>query len=267
MRVLEGRIAVIADAVEQKTDSGIFLLWEDDNPTNDAWVKTERASVSGTVTHIPEKGWSITEELPPRSYIHPDWKHQLTWPNGKMIVKIPMPAPLLPGDKVFFDRNSISARLDRNEFADIDGVRHYFIPYDDIHFFVRDGKTLPVGQFIIAEPIPEDPDKFLSESGLLTKFNQGEEFRRGIVRIKGHDWMGGFQELSEGDTIVFNLKKKIPISVPGSDREFIRLRWRNILFAYKSGITEEELSRRIESNKNLREEMEKLAGNFTKRVK
>jgi hypothetical protein len=228
MKIIGDYVLVRPNSVTgHKSDSGLFL-----RPDVYAHFNHGDAIVtSGLAVEVPHK---------------PTRKEQL---SDKSIVEFP--APIRPGDGVVFHHAAIKNATET-------GMVHegcYFIPYDLIHAFIRDGQIHAVGNYFICEPIPGKLDDILTSSGLLTKTKVDPEVHRGIVRYMGHI-PPEFQDVQPGMIVAFTLKAMIPIKLPGYEKDLIRCRWRNLLFAYKDTITDEELAERIRQSESLEEEIQ-----------
>ena len=111
-----------------------------------------------------------------------------------------------------------------------------------------------MGEYFICEPIPGDLNAIMTESGLITKTKIPDEVHRGIVRFMGTT-PAEFEEVEIGMIVAYTLKAPIPITVPGYDKDLVRCRWRNLLFAYNQTISDEELARRIASQEDLQKDI------------
>lgn len=134
---------------EIETDSGLKFY------KDTTWNLEENSTTTGIVTAIPLHV--------DRVHIDPDFQHNVQ-----------------VGDKLYFNFNVV---LDPDNRIEHEGEEYWIVDYWNAIAIVRDGEVLPVGSYILIDPIEEE---VTSDLIVIPELAQKKEKNRGIVYSSLH---------------------------------------------------------------------------------
>ena len=216
---------------EETTQGGIIL-----NRATDHWYNNG-SDTRATVVAVPEKlSKSITHDYAKA--------HDRYAKEGEMVRLMEDKPIAQPGDTVILHPNAMEDARENGQWTYEDGEEHLFVTYNSVICVIRGDEMYGVGQYNVVELIPELPDELTTQSGIITKSTLGTKYQRGILRAKGQDPQGSYDNLRVGETVFWSLtdkKKHIPIEALGEG--FARVRWVSVL-GKTENVSEEELAKR-----------------------
>jgi len=146
---------------EITTESGLKLYLDT------TYKPEDNSTTFGTVTHIPLKV--------DKTNVGKDFQHN---------VKV--------GDKLYFNYNIV---MDPDNCVEIDGVEYWMVDYWNAIAIVRDEKVMPVGDYILVDPILEETVK--SSLIVIPDHIAKKEKTRGIV------WASNDPQLPVGSDVEY----------------------------------------------------------------
>ena len=135
-----------------------------------------------------------------------------------------IPQIIQKGDRIYFHYNVLGEESNRYEpIEKIFGAR-----YDQIYCLVRDGQIIPVGQWVLCEPIAETWDDITLPSGLVVKSAPGHLYRIGKVAYMPEITMKGMHEdLQVGEYVL--IKNNADLEVEIEEKTYYICRQKHIM--------------------------------------
>lgn len=134
---------------EIETDGGLKLY------KDTTWKPEENSTTCGTVTAVPIHVDTV--------HIDSDFQHNVQ-----------------VGDKLYFNFNVV---LDNDNLIVHEGEEYWIVDYWNAIALVRDGDVLPVGSYILIDPIEEE---LTSDLIIIPEMSQKKEKNKGIVYSSLH---------------------------------------------------------------------------------
>lgn len=134
---------------EIETDGGLKLY------KDTTWKPEENSTTYGTVTAVPIHVDTV--------HIDSDFQHNVQ-----------------VGDKLYFNFNVV---LDNDNLIVHEGEEYWIVDYWNAIALVRDGDVLPVGSYILIDPIEEE---LTSDLIIIPEMSQKKEKNKGIVYSSLH---------------------------------------------------------------------------------
>lgn len=120
-----------------------------------------------------------------------------------------------PGDKVYFHYHSIT---DEYKYV-VDGRAFYLLPYDMLYCVVREGRVLPLNDYVLTHPVVTGEGEERTETGIILSADAGRRHstRFADVAHAPSPKRGVDAGIVPGRRVIFLDNADLPLAVEGAD--------------------------------------------------